>query len=354
MRILTQDTGLRPFHTDRHVNRQPAVPELFRVAVLTIVVLAVSIPLRAQARAKDLLSSSVEFGNIGPFGSKVAPQEPNISLGEVFAGSIGTAPVAITNYGTDAVTETSVPDPMPPFSATGIDPPATVGPGRTFSFTDNFAPAFHVVLMAYPEMTHGGSQQQAMGFTGTGVTGPLALTPSSVDFGNTTLGDQAQLPVIVRNTGADSVSISSASVSGYGYSITDFSLPQTLTPGQSISFTVVFSPTAPGELDGAATLFSTASNSPIVASLSGAGVYSHSVKLMWNPSDSAAVIGYNVYRALASGGPYSEITGSPVLGTQYTDDTVLAGQTYYYVTTAVTQCGESGYSNETAASVPWP
>jgi hypothetical protein len=79
----------------------------------------------------------------------------------------------------------------------------------------------------------------------------------------------------------------------------------------------------------------------------------HSASLNWMASTSSNVTGYNVYRATQSGGPYTKLTSSPVVGTSYTDVTVQAGQTYYYVTTAVDSGGnESVYSNEATAVVP--
>jgi fibronectin type 3 domain-containing protein len=67
------------------------------------------------------------------------------------------------------------------------------------------------------------------------------------------------------------------------------------------------------------------------------------------------VVGYNVYRGGVSGGPYSKIDTSLDANTNYTDNQVVAGQTYYYVTTAVDGNGvESGYSNQAQAVIPTP
>ena len=77
------------------------------------------------------------------------------------------------------------------------------------------------------------------------------------------------------------------------------------------------------------------------------------MNLSWNASTSA-VVGYNVYRGTASGGPYSRVNSGLDTLTAYTDGTVQ-GQTYYYVTTAVDGSnGESTYSNEVKAIVPTP
>lgn len=81
----------------------------------------------------------------------------------------------------------------------------------------------------------------------------------------------------------------------------------------------------------------------------------HSVSLTWVASTSPNVGGYTVYRGPTSGGPYTRITSSLVVGTNYTDNTVAAGQTYYYVVTASdTSNNESVYSNEAQAVVPDP
>lgn len=79
----------------------------------------------------------------------------------------------------------------------------------------------------------------------------------------------------------------------------------------------------------------------------------HTVALNWMPSKTPGVK-YNVYRANTSRGPYTKLTASPQNAVAYVDNTVIAGQTYYYVATAVNNNGESGYSNEAKAVVPYP
>jgi hypothetical protein len=81
----------------------------------------------------------------------------------------------------------------------------------------------------------------------------------------------------------------------------------------------------------------------------------HSASLNWTASTSSDVAGYNVYRGTVSNGPYTKLTSALVVGTGYTDVTVQAGQTYYYVTTAVDSTNnESAYSNEAPAAIPSP
>jgi fibronectin type 3 domain-containing protein len=84
----------------------------------------------------------------------------------------------------------------------------------------------------------------------------------------------------------------------------------------------------------------------MIFSLTGSLTAAPSVSLTWIPSTSS-VAGYNVYRGTQSGGPYSKSNPSLVTGTAYSDTSVQAGQTYYYVATAVNSNDvESVYSNE--------
>src|SRR5215831_10966810 len=76
------------------------------------------------------------------------------------------------------------------------------------------------------------------------------------------------------------------------------------------------------------------------------------VNLSWNASTST-VTGYNAYRSMTSGGPYTLLNSGLIPGTAYTDLGVQHGSTYYYVTTSVNSQGqESPYSNEASAPVP--
>ncbi len=104
---------------------------------------------------------------------------------------------------------------------------------------------------------------------------------------------------------------------------------------------------------GAASLSSTASTSSSSGNNNGGGATTtHSVSLSWAPSTSA-VAGYMVFRSTKSGGPYKALTSSPITNTSYTDKTVQANNTYYYVTAAVTSSGvQSAYSNQATAVVP--
>ena len=79
---------------------------------------------------------------------------------------------------------------------------------------------------------------------------------------------------------------------------------------------------------------------------------SHSVSVTWTASSSPNIAGYNVYRSTTSGGTYS-LLSALVTTTSYKDTDVVAGETYYYVVTAVnTSNQESANSTQAQATVP--
>jgi len=66
------------------------------------------------------------------------------------------------------------------------------------------------------------------------------------------------------------------------------------------------------------------------------------------------VIGYFVYRATQSGGPYTELNPVPQAQTTFIDS-LPGGTTYYYVVTAVdANLVESVTTPEIAATIPQP
>ncbi|MGH9352779.1 MAG: DUF4082 domain-containing protein [Terriglobia bacterium] len=183
----------------------------------------------------------------------------------------------------------------------------------------------------------------------------ISLAPAALSFGDVTVGNSSILPVVVTNTGSAMVTVYQANTTGTGFSVTGPSLPLSLAAGQNTSFSVTFDPTSGGSVTGNLSVVSNATDSLSVTSLSATGVNKHSVTLTWAASTSPGIMGYNVYRGVVSGGPYTKLNSSLIASTAYTDTTVQAGQTYYYMTTAVDSQGvESAGSNQAAAVVPSP
>jgi len=190
--------------------------------------------------------------------------------------------------------------------------------------------------------------------TATGNAATLAASPSTIGFGSVTMGGSSSLTGTLT-AGASALTVSSASWNGQGYSVSGINFPVALTAGQSVDYTVSFSPQVSGAVSGSISFVSDASNSPTMQTLTGTGTQSvaRGVDLSWDPSPSS-VIGYNIYRGTAPGGPYPlKLNSSPQPGTSFSDNTVLSGTTYYYVATSVdTNSVESSHSNQLTMVIP--
>ncbi len=83
---------------------------------------------------------------------------------------------------------------------------------------------------------------------------PIIGGPSSVSFGNVTVGSNNTQTVTLSGSGLSSTTITQANLSGTGFTISELTLPLTIPVGQNASFNVVFSlvrlpPQAPAACD---------------------------------------------------------------------------------------------------------
>ncbi len=76
------------------------------------------------------------------------------------------------------------------------------------------------------------------------------------------------------------------------------------------------------------------------------------VELDWADNGEADLAGYFVYRATASGGPYSKRNWSPLAASAYTDTAVANGVTYHYVVTAADVSGNESTASGEASATP--
>ena len=217
----------------------------------------------------------------------------------------------------------------------------------------NTAGTYTVTATSVADTTKSASATVTVGASPTYV---LNVSPASLSFGNVVVGNNSSKTATLSNSGNSTVTVSSGTTSGPGFSITGLTFPFTVAAGRTATVTIQFAPQASGSVTGSASFASNATNSPTVISLSGSGVTAtqHSINLTWTASTST-VSGYNIYRGTQSGGPYVKINSTLEASTAYTDSTVQSGTTYYYVVTAVDSSGaESSYSNEATAVVPTP
>ena len=98
----------------------------------------------------------------------------------------------------------------------------------------------------------------------------LAAKVSTLSFGNVPKSKSSELSETVTNTGTSAVTISEADISGSGFSLTGLNVPTSLSPNESLTFSVTFTPSSAGSSSGTLSLVSTAKNSTLNIALSGA------------------------------------------------------------------------------------
>jgi len=297
--------------------------------------------------------------------SYTTPATTTSQSGSTFDVVVSNTAGSVTS---SAATLTVNPAPVAPTITTQpTSQTVTVGQTATFSVV-----AAGTAPLSYQWQKNGAN---IGGATATSYTTPVTV---SSDSGST-------FDVVVSNTTGSITSTAAALIvnaAPVAPTITTPPAAQTVTAGQTATFTVVAGGTAPltyqWQKNGANIVGATAasyttpatassdngttfdavvsntagSTTSAAATLTVNAAVQHSVALNWDASTST-VVGYNVYRGTASGGPYTQINPSLLAVLNYTDSTVQGSTTYYYVTTAVDSGGnESLHSNEAPAAIP--
>jgi len=200
----------------------------------------------------------------------------SFSFGSVQTGNNQTQTETLTNSGGENLTVSQAAASGAGFSFTGLSLPLTLAPNQSTTFGVVFAPTSAGAANGSLAITVNGSATPIdLSLSGTGFTpATLTVTPASFAFGNVASGQSSTQVETIKNTGGASANITSASVSGTGFSIAGISTPLTLTPGQSASFNVTFAPQSSGSFSGSVSLISNASDPSLSISLGGTGTTS--------------------------------------------------------------------------------
>ena len=287
--------------------------------------------------------------------AQLAASPSSASFVNVATGSSSSQTIALLNSGTADATISNATVTGTGFSITGLATPVKVGAGTSATFNVVFAPhAAGQVTGSVTVMSDAPNSPLTISATASAVTPTtgLASSAASFDFGDVLLGSTNTLGATLTNVGNTSLTISSVSVTGAGFTATGVASNTTLAPGQAANLNAGFSPATAGAVNGLITVNCNGA-SPVVIALAGIGTQAsaHSVALNWDPSTND-VIGYFVYRALADG-TYAKVNSAPDVSTQYTDTNLMSGQTYTYAITAVDADNvESDYSDPVVVVIP--
>jgi Abnormal spindle-like microcephaly-assoc'd, ASPM-SPD-2-Hydin len=285
---------------------------------------------------------------------QLAVTPATLAFGSVLDGSTGTASGTLT-ASSASVTVSGVSSSNSLFTVGGLSLPVTIAAGQSVTFTVTFSPQTPGSVsgtLTFTSNAQPSTTVETLTGAGTSTTpanGQLAVTPATLALGNVVDGSSGTASGTLTASGG-SVTVSAATSNNSVFSVGGLSLPATIPAGQSVPFSVTFSPQTPGAASGTLSFTSNGQPSTTIEILTGTGTpaSTHTVALSWNASTSSNIVGYNLYRAVQSGscGGFSKINTVLNTGTLYTDSAVVNGTTYCYAATAVDSSNaESSYSN---------
>ena len=201
----------------------------------------------------------------------------SLTFGNVTVDTASTQPVTLTSTGTAPVTISSAALTGTGFTMSGATLPVTLNPNQSVTLNVQFDPTATGAVTGGLTIQSNSSTNSAavvsLSGTGTAVSNPqLTISAASLTFGNVTVNTASTQSVTLTSTGTAPVTISSAALTGTGFTMSGVTLPATLNPNQSVTLNVQFDPTATGVVSGGLTIQSNSStNSTAVVNLSGTG-----------------------------------------------------------------------------------
>jgi hypothetical protein len=157
-------------------------------------------------------------------------------------------------------------------SAVTVPPSVTVASGATSASFASTVTAVGTAATATLTASAGGVSKTFAIQLGAS-TPTLGVSSASLSFGNDSVKSATAQSIILSSTGNTAVTISSAAISGSGFTVSGATFPLTLNPNQTASLTVQFDPTAAGAATGTLTLTSNSSTgTTTTVSVSGTGV----------------------------------------------------------------------------------
>jgi hypothetical protein len=229
---------------------------------------------------------TISLSGTGITPGQLAGSPSSEAFGSVMVGSQQTASEKITNTGGTSVTISQAAVSGTGFSLSGLATPTTLAAGQSATFTVAFAPqATGSASGAVTVTSNGTNPTLTIPLSGTGIAaGQLTSTPSSKDFGAVNIGSQQIASETLTNTGGTTISITQATVTGTGFSLSGLTVPMTLTAGQSATFTIAFTPQTATAASGSVKITSNASNPTLTIALSGSGIAPQAGQLSVTPA----------------------------------------------------------------------
>ena len=236
---------------------------------------------------------SLSLSGAGASPGSLVSQPASVGFGSVLLGNNQQQAVGIMNSGGTAVTISQIAATGAGFSWSGIALPATVPPGQSATATVTFAPQSANDVSGSLTITsnaNNGTLTVPLSGTGSNSPGVLSANPTSLSFSSVQVGNSQILPESLTNNGGSNVTISQGTVTGAAFSVSGFTPPVTLSPGQTYTLNVMFAPQSAGSATGNLSLASDGSNPSLSIGLSGTGLANGSLSVTPGSWDFGSVV----------------------------------------------------------------
>jgi hypothetical protein len=197
----------------------------------------------------------------------------SLSFGSLTTGTGATQSVTISNTGNSSVSISQISATGTGFTTSGITLPLSLAAGQSTSFSVSFAPTSTGSLAGSVTVVSNATNSPAtISLSGTGIQPQISVLPSSVSFGNVTVGVTNTQTLTIRNAGTATLNVTQASLAGTGFTSSGLVLPLSVPAGGSSVFTIGFDPASAATFSGSITFISNTPNSPLVVPITGTGI----------------------------------------------------------------------------------
>ena len=205
----------------------------------------------------------------------LSPSASSLNFGSILVGSSTSQAFTLTNTGTGNISISQVAAAGSGFTVSGFPGAVTLAAGQSLPLTVNYSPSsVGAAVGSISVVSNATNSAAAISLSGTGIQPQVSVIPSSISFGNVTVGVTNTQTITVRNPGTATLSVMQASLSGAGFTFSGLALPLSVPAGGSSTFNVGFTPASAGSASGSVTLISNTTNSPLVIPFSGTGITS--------------------------------------------------------------------------------
>jgi hypothetical protein len=212
----------------------------------------------------------------------------SVSFGQVTVGKQSTQTVTVSNTGTIGINITQMALSNSNFTVTGMTTPMALAVGQTATFTVAVnATAAGSLTGTLTASGDGGSTPVVVNLSATAVASQaqLAVSESSIGFGNVSVGTKSTNNLILNNNGTSDLNISMLTLAGADFTISGITTPKTISAGQSAQLTVTFDPATTGSVTGSLGITSSDPVNPsMTIPLTGTGTNAPTGELSANPT----------------------------------------------------------------------